>query len=64
MVFPTDLLFFLKWLVCYYLKKTYEQVQHLKSKGDDDFEVRNNSQVFLAQSLSILYAQVTFNFRY
>ncbi|XP_076182436.1 peroxisomal acyl-coenzyme A oxidase 3 isoform X2 [Ptiloglossa arizonensis] len=54
---PENLLFFLKWLVCYYLKKTYEQVQHLKSKGDDDFEVRNNSQVFLAQSLSILYAQ-------
>lgn len=54
---PENLLFSLKWLTCYYLKKTYEYTQDLKSKGCDDFEIRNNTQVFFAQTLSLLYGQ-------
>ncbi|XP_029043115.1 peroxisomal acyl-coenzyme A oxidase 3 [Osmia bicornis bicornis] len=54
---PENLLFSLKWLTCYYLKNTYEYSQVLKSKGCDDFEVRNNTQVFFAQTLSLLYGQ-------
>ncbi|XP_017882631.1 peroxisomal acyl-coenzyme A oxidase 3 [Ceratina calcarata] len=54
---PENLLSYFKWLVCYYLKRTYEQVQNLQRNGCDDFEIRNNTQVFFAQTLSLLYGQ-------
>ncbi|XP_076759284.1 peroxisomal acyl-coenzyme A oxidase 3 [Xylocopa sonorina] len=54
---PENLLLSFKWLVCYYVKKTYEQVKILKHKGYSDFEIRNETQVFLAQTLSTLYGQ-------
>ncbi|XP_020298492.1 peroxisomal acyl-coenzyme A oxidase 3-like isoform X2 [Pseudomyrmex gracilis] len=46
-----------KWLVCYYLKKTYERVKNLKASGMTDFDARNNSQSFLARTLSLVYAE-------
>ncbi|CAL7950305.1 unnamed protein product [Xylocopa violacea] len=54
---PENLLLSFEWLICYYLKKTYEQAKNLKHKGYSDFEIRNETQVFLAQTLSVLYAQ-------
>lgn len=54
---PENLLFTLKWLVCYYLKNTYARVKLLKARGHNSFEVRNDSQTFHAHTLSILYAQ-------
>ncbi|CAK9820508.1 Peroxisomal acyl-coenzyme A oxidase 3 [Anthophora plagiata] len=52
-----NLLLLFQWLICYYLKRTYEQAQNLKHKGYDSFEIRNNIQVFLAQTLSLIYGQ-------
>lgn len=55
---PADLLLSFKWLICYYVKKTYEWAHDLRRDGCNDFDVRNNTQVFHAQTLSSLYAQV------
>ncbi|XP_076303568.1 peroxisomal acyl-coenzyme A oxidase 3 isoform X1 [Lasioglossum baleicum] len=52
-----NLLSSFQWLICYYLKRTYKRTQYLKSNGNDDFEIRNNIQVFFAQTLSLIYAQ-------
>lgn len=53
-----DLLLTFKWLVCYYLKKTYQRVKDLESNGMSDFDIRNNSQMFLARTLSLVYGEV------
>jgi len=59
-VFPIlDLLLAFKWLICYYLKKTYQHVNKLKSNGMSDFDTRNNSQAFLARTLSLVYGEVS-----
>nr|XP_031828921.1 peroxisomal acyl-coenzyme A oxidase 3 [Nomia melanderi]XP_031828922.1 peroxisomal acyl-coenzyme A oxidase 3 [Nomia melanderi]XP_031828924.1 peroxisomal acyl-coenzyme A oxidase 3 [Nomia melanderi]XP_031828925.1 peroxisomal acyl-coenzyme A oxidase 3 [Nomia melanderi]XP_031828926.1 peroxisomal acyl-coenzyme A oxidase 3 [Nomia melanderi] len=52
-----NLLLSFQWLICYYLKRTYEKTKYLKNNGYDDFETRNNIQVFFAQTLSLLYGQ-------
>ncbi|XP_029165849.1 peroxisomal acyl-coenzyme A oxidase 3-like [Nylanderia fulva] len=54
---PENLFFTFKWLVCYYVKKTYERVKNLKSNGVSDFDTRNNSQMFLARTLSLVYGE-------
>lgn len=54
-----DLLLAFKWLVCYYLKKTYQHVNDLKSNGMSDFDIKNNSQTFLARTLSLVYGEVS-----
>lgn len=54
----TDLLIMHKWLTCYYLMKTYEHTQNLRKQGMNSFEIRNNSQMFFARSLSLIYAEV------
>lgn len=60
-----DLLLTFKWLVCYYLKKTYQHVKDLKSNGMSDFDIRNNSQI-LARTLSLVYGEVNeiYNYTY
>lgn len=45
------------WVCVYLLEKSYERVQELKSSGQSQFDVRNNSQVFYAINLSIAYGQ-------
>lgn len=47
----------LNWICAFYLEKSYERVQQLKSSGQSTFDVRNNSQVFFAINLSIAYGQ-------
>lgn len=54
-----DLLLAFKWLICYYLKKTYQHVNKLKSNGMSNFDTRNNSQAFLARTLSLVYGEVS-----
>ncbi|XP_051170141.1 peroxisomal acyl-coenzyme A oxidase 3-like [Leptopilina boulardi] len=52
-----NLLIMHKWLTCYYLMKTYEHTQNLRKQGMNSFEIRNNSQMFFARSLSLIYAE-------
>ncbi|XP_012272767.1 peroxisomal acyl-coenzyme A oxidase 3 isoform X2 [Orussus abietinus] len=47
----------LQWLVCYYVKKTYERVQILKKGGHSEFTVRNDSQMFFARTLTLVYGK-------
>ncbi|XP_018317694.1 peroxisomal acyl-coenzyme A oxidase 3 isoform X2 [Mycetomoellerius zeteki] len=54
---PENLLLIFKWLVCYYLKKTYQRMKELQSNGMSDFDVKNNIQSFLARTLSLVYAE-------
>lgn len=46
-----------KWLVCYLLKETYEKVNFLTGQGLDAFSAKNESQIFYAKTLSIVYAE-------
>ncbi|XP_046820780.1 peroxisomal acyl-coenzyme A oxidase 3 [Vespa crabro] len=52
-----NLLFSFQWLLCYYLKKTYKHVQDLKENGYTDFMIRNDSQLFFARTLSLVYGE-------
>ncbi|XP_012527956.1 peroxisomal acyl-coenzyme A oxidase 3 [Monomorium pharaonis] len=54
---PENLLLMFKWLVCYYLKKTYQRMMELKSSGMSNFDVKNNIQTFFARTLSLVYAE-------
>ncbi|XP_011506012.1 PREDICTED: peroxisomal acyl-coenzyme A oxidase 3 [Ceratosolen solmsi marchali] len=54
---PENLLMCLRWLTCYYLKKTYNLVQALKKNGCSDFVAKNNSQVFHARTLALVYGE-------
>ncbi|XP_014483341.1 PREDICTED: peroxisomal acyl-coenzyme A oxidase 3 isoform X2 [Dinoponera quadriceps] len=54
---PKYLILISQWLVCYYAKKTYQRVKELKGSGMSDFDVKNNSQAFLARTLSLVYAE-------
>ncbi|XP_039308030.1 peroxisomal acyl-coenzyme A oxidase 3 isoform X2 [Solenopsis invicta] len=54
---PENLLLLFKWLVCYYLNKTYRRMMELKATGMSDFDVKNNIQTFLARTLSLVYAE-------
>lgn len=55
-----DLLLTYKWLICYYLKKTYERVDDLRKNGGTNFTVRNDSQTYFAKTLSLIYAEVMY----
>lgn len=46
-----------QWLTCYLLKKSYEKEQVLLKAGLDNFEARNEIQVYHAKSLAIAYIQ-------
>ncbi|GAB1864324.1 Acyl-coenzyme A oxidase [Camponotus japonicus] len=54
---PENLLLTFKWLMCYYLKKTYQHIKDFKSNGMSDFDITNNSQLFLARTLSLVYGE-------
>lgn len=57
-IFFIDILKALDWLVAWSLEKTYQYSLELKNKGASTFNVRNDTQVFHAQTLSIVYGQV------
>jgi acyl-CoA oxidase len=47
----------LNWICVYLLEKSFQRVQQLQSSGQSSFDVRNNSQVFNAITLSMAYGQ-------
>lgn len=55
---PNNLLKALNWLCCYLLERTAKHVEQLKQRRKTPFEIRNESQVFYAGPLSVVYAQV------
>ncbi|KAJ8680098.1 hypothetical protein QAD02_015885 [Eretmocerus hayati] len=54
---PDNLLVCMKWIVCYYTKKTFKVVSDLKQSGKSDFEIRNESQLFYARTLTLVYGE-------
>lgn len=53
-----DLLSCFQWMVCYLLRQTYKQVQLLKDQRKNVFTAKNDSQMFFAKDLSIIFAEV------
>lgn len=47
--------------MCYYMKKTYNLVQSLKQSGCSDFVARNDSQLFNAKTLTLVYGEVNYH---
>lgn len=54
-----DLLRTLNWLCAFQLDASVKRVEELQESGASPFDMRNNSQVFSASTLSIIYAQRT-----
>lgn len=48
-----------RWLVCFLLDESNKRLQQQRSMGKDEFEARNNSQVYYCRSLSMAYIELT-----
>lgn len=48
-----------KWLVCFLMEESAKRLQQQRSMGEDDFESRNNSQVYYCRSLAIAYIELS-----
>ncbi|KAM4709892.1 peroxisomal acyl-coenzyme A oxidase 3 isoform 1-T2 [Discoglossus pictus] len=46
-----------KWLVCYLLRESHLKLQQEKRKASNDFDARNNSQVYYCRSLSLAFIE-------
>ncbi|KAI3376693.1 hypothetical protein L3Q82_017120 [Scortum barcoo] len=46
-----------KWLVCFLLKESHKRLKQQMASGKDEFEARNNSQVYYCRSLAIAYIE-------
>lgn len=57
--FLVDLLVMMQWITCYYLKKTHDTVHLLKQLKCSNFVVRNDSQLFNARTLALVYGEVS-----
>lgn len=51
-------------MICYLLRQTYAQFQLLKDQRNDVFTAKNDSQMFFAKDLSIVFAEVNILFVY
>uniref|UniRef100_A0A182MAH6 Acyl-coenzyme A oxidase n=1 Tax=Anopheles culicifacies TaxID=139723 RepID=A0A182MAH6_9DIPT len=47
----------LNWLTAYTLEQTYQRAQHLLGQGFHKFDVRNNTQIFYAKDLAIVFGE-------
>lgn len=47
----------LNWLVAYMLERTVEKLDALKKAGENQFDMKNNSQTFHAVTLSLVYGE-------
>ncbi|XP_070508448.1 peroxisomal acyl-coenzyme A oxidase 3-like [Chironomus tepperi] len=54
---PENLLTTFNWICAYLLEKTFNRVKTLQQSGQSNFDVRNNSQTFHANTLAVAYGQ-------
>ncbi|KAK7910298.1 hypothetical protein WMY93_014982 [Mugilogobius chulae] len=47
-----------KWLVCFLLDESYKKLQQQRIMGKEEFEARNDSQVYFCRSLSLAYIEL------
>ncbi|MEE6462573.1 hypothetical protein FKM82_001640 [Ascaphus truei] len=53
-----------RWLVCYLLHESYLKLQQEKKTTSNDFDARNNSQVYYCRSLALAFIEHTVLERY
>ncbi|XP_057709882.1 peroxisomal acyl-coenzyme A oxidase 3 [Corythoichthys intestinalis] len=46
-----------KWLVCFLLEESHKRLEQHRTSGQDDFQARNNSQVYYCRDLALAYIE-------
>ena len=48
------------WLLCFMVKNAHDKYENNRKTGKDVFTARNDSQVYAAKTLSIVFIEVNF----